>query len=71
MVNKEKVVLAALKIITRLIDDQEAYCRDNIQTLIQSCITLSTYPESMVIIIIIYLYLSDSILILYGEHRYY
>lgn len=50
MVKKERVVLAALKIITRLVDDQEAYCRDNIQTLIQSCITLSKYPDSMVII---------------------
>lgn len=49
-VKKEKVVLAALKIISRLIDDQEAYCRDNIQTLIQNCITLSKYPDSMVII---------------------
>lgn len=50
MVKKEKVVLEALKIITRLIDDQDAYCRDNIQTLIQNCITLSKYPDSMVII---------------------
>lgn len=45
---KEKVILTALTIISRLIAEQEVYYRDNINVLITNCIKLSTFPDSMV-----------------------